>query len=154
MIGVSSGEGEELVASVPGDRFSTDDQLEFVVGGGARPGKACADEVPEPPSARREGTFARAGRRPRGSGRVRPRSRHHEGMRLYGERVTAPRMLLLDHIAFDPGCHVFELAEPLFLDQGDQVWRESDSVVVARVGGTVERPAGGLVTWNRRWRLV
>ncbi|MGX9885427.1 hypothetical protein [Streptomyces sp. NPDC002276] len=75
-------------------------------------------------------------------------------MRLYGERVTAPRMLLLDHIAFDPGCHVFELAEPLFLDQGDQVWRESDSVVVARVGGTVERPAGGLVTWNRRWRLV
>jgi len=75
-------------------------------------------------------------------------------MRLYGERVTAQRMLLLNQVELDPGCGVFELESPLFLMEGDQLWVEGHAVVVARSSGAVERPAGGYAYWNRRWRLI
>ena len=58
------------------------------------------------------------------SSSARVRLRQHGGMRLHGDRVTAPRMLLLNNIALDPGCYVFELERPLFLNEGGQVWQE------------------------------
>lgn len=73
---------------------------------------------------------------------------------LTGERVSAPRMLLLNRVDFEPGCSVFELEQPLFLRAGDQLWAEDDRVVVERTSGDRERPAGGMASVYRRWRLL
>ncbi|WP_158702182.1 hypothetical protein [Kitasatospora sp. MMS16-BH015] len=71
-------------------------------------------------------------------------------MRLTGVPATAPRMLLLDHVRFEPGCAVYVFDRPLFLLPGDRIWAEQDSVAVRRFGsGRVEWPAGGAATG--RW---
>jgi len=75
-------------------------------------------------------------------------------MRFYGDPVSAPRMLLLNRVEFDPGCLVFALDQPLFLLKGDQVWFEKNSVAVRRASGPVEYPSGSLATWNRRYKLI
>ena len=82
-------------------------------------------------------------------------------MRDYGsvtlmgdERVTAPRMLLLNEIDFVPRCLVFELEQPLFLETGDQLWAQDGEVVVERVSGRRERPAGGMAAVCRSWRRL
>ncbi|MFI1585093.1 hypothetical protein [Embleya sp. NPDC020630] len=68
--------------------------------------------------------------------------------------MTAPRMLLLNRVDFEPGCSVFELEQPLFLHAGDRLWTEDDGVVVERASGDRERPAGGMARVYRRWRLL
>ncbi|WP_406292188.1 hypothetical protein [Embleya sp. NBC_00896] len=71
-----------------------------------------------------------------------------------GERVKAPRMLLLNEVDFEPGCSVFELERPLFLRAGDRLWAEDDTIVVERASGDRERAAGGMACVCRRWRLL
>ena len=71
-----------------------------------------------------------------------------------GERVTAPRMLLLNEVDFVPGCLVFELEHPLFLDTGDRLWAEDGGVVVERVSGRLEHPCGGMAAVRRSWQLL
>jgi hypothetical protein len=63
-------------------------------------------------------------------------------------------MLLLNRVNFEPGCSVFELERPLFLRTGDQLWAEDGRVVVERASGDRERPAGGMASVYRRWRLL
>ncbi|MFE2867167.1 hypothetical protein [Embleya sp. NPDC059259] len=75
-------------------------------------------------------------------------------MILTGEHVTAPRMLLLNRVDFEPGCSVFELERPLFLRAGDRLWAEDGRVVVECASGDRERPAGGMACVCRRWRLL
>lgn len=65
-------------------------------------------------------------------------------MILSGERVTAPRMLLLNQVDVVRSCAVFALEQPLFLNAGDELWFEDGEVVVQRVSGRLERPAGDL----------
>jgi hypothetical protein len=73
-------------------------------------------------------------------------------MLVGGERVIAPRMLLLNEINFGPGRLVFALEQPLFLDTGDQLWAEDDAIVVERVSGRRERPIGDMTTARRCWQ--
>ncbi len=87
-------------------------------------------------------------------GRLTRPVREYGGVILTGERVTAPRMLLLNGVDFEPGCSVFELEQPLFLRTGDRLWAEDGGVVVERASGDRERPAGGMACVCRRWRLL
>ncbi|WP_158835342.1 hypothetical protein [Streptomyces sp. NRRL S-350] len=76
-------------------------------------------------------------------------------MMLNGSPATAPRMLLLDRVDFEPGCYVFDLDRPLFLAAGDQIWAERSSVVVLRaVTGSVERPAGSMTAERWAYKLL
>ncbi len=76
-------------------------------------------------------------------------------MMLNGAPVTAPRMLLLDRVDFEPGCYVFDLDQPLFLMPGDQVWAERSSVVVQRAAtGATERPAGAMNAERWAYKLL
>ncbi|MFF7243610.1 hypothetical protein ACFZBU_06905 [Embleya sp. NPDC008237] len=68
--------------------------------------------------------------------------------------MTAPLMLLLNRVDFEPGCSVFELEQPLFLRAGDRLWADDGGVVVERGSGDRERPAGGMASVYRRWRLL
>jgi hypothetical protein len=47
--------------------------------------------------------------------------REHGRMRLAGEWVVAPRLLLLGKVEFEPGCVVFGLEHPLWLRIGDRL---------------------------------
>ncbi|MBD0691141.1 hypothetical protein BG452_33890 [Streptomyces sp. CBMA123] len=76
-------------------------------------------------------------------------------MMLNGSPVTAPKMLLLDRVDFEPSCYVFKLDQPLFLRPGDQIWAERSSVVVQRtVTGLVERPAGSMDAERWAYKLL
>ncbi|WP_431678565.1 hypothetical protein [Kitasatospora sp. KL5] len=76
------------------------------------------------------------------------------GMMLAGPRITAPRMLLLNRVDFEPGCYVFTLDQPLFLMPGDQVCAEARSVAVLRASGAVERPSGDWATERWAYKLL
>lgn len=77
------------------------------------------------------------------------------GMMLDGALVTAPRMLLLNRVDFEPGCDVFELDQPLFLMPNDQVWAERSSVVVQRAAtGVAERPTGAMNAERWAYKLL
>ncbi|MFF2144446.1 hypothetical protein [Kitasatospora sp. NPDC058190] len=76
-------------------------------------------------------------------------------MMLNGSPAAAPRMLLLDRVDFEPGCYVFDLDQPLFLNPGDQIWAERSSVIVQRaVTGLVERPAGSMNAERWAYKLL
>lgn len=78
-------------------------------------------------------------------------------MMVNGSPATAPRMLLLNRVEFEPGCYVFELDQPLFLNPGDQIWAEprKNSVSVRRaVTGAVERPVGTMNSELRVYKLL
>lgn len=75
-------------------------------------------------------------------------------MLVGGERVTAPRMLLLNEVNCVPGCLQFRLEQPLFLDAGDQLWADDGAVVVERISGRRERLVGDVAVVRRDWQLL
>ncbi|MBM9510482.1 hypothetical protein [Actinacidiphila acididurans] len=74
-------------------------------------------------------------------------------MRVFDEPATAPRMLLLNEVRFDPDW-IFQLDRPLFLLPGDQVAMDEGRLVVRRAAGEVEHPSGEREPWCWRQRLV
>jgi hypothetical protein len=78
---------------------------------------------------------------------------HDGAMRVFGEPATAPRMLLLNEVRFDPDW-TFRLDRPLFLMPGDQLRMDGHRLILRRTTGEVEHPAGEGAPWCWRWRLV
>ncbi|MDH6441361.1 hypothetical protein M2158_009902 [Streptomyces sp. SAI-144] len=65
---------------------------------------------------------------------------------LQGEPALVDRALLVNELRFDPDA-IYELDRPLLLMPGDQVHRRGQQVIVKRVTGNVEAPAGRWEPW-------
>lgn len=74
-------------------------------------------------------------------------------MWVIGEPATAPKMLLLNEVRFDPDW-IFRLNRPLFLMPGDQVRMDGNRLSLRRAAGQLEHPPGDVEPWCWRWRLI
>ncbi len=58
-----------------------------------------------------------------------------------GERIVAPRNLMVSEFAFEENsCCPWTLEQPLFLWRGEALWIDQGDLVVERLDGTVVRP--------------
>ncbi|MEU8004484.1 hypothetical protein AB0B66_25280 [Catellatospora sp. NPDC049111] len=75
-------------------------------------------------------------------------------MQLSGDRIVAPRNLMIREIMVTRSCLTITLEEALFLRQGETLWLDGSEPVVERLDGTTVRPRSGSAAVNRSFRLL
>ena len=75
-------------------------------------------------------------------------------MQLSGERIVAPKNLMVRDIMVDGTCHLITLDRALFLRAGDTLWLEGTTPVVQRRDGAAVRPGHSWCTVHWAYRLL
>jgi hypothetical protein len=64
----------------------------------------------------------------------------HERMQLFGDRIVAPKALMIREIMVHGSCNLITVDRALFLRRGDTLWLDGTQPVVERLDGTTMRP--------------
>lgn len=75
-------------------------------------------------------------------------------MRLFGDRVVAPKLLMIREITVHGTCYLITLHQALFLRKGETIWLEGTQPVVERLDGTRVRPGRSWSTVRWAYKLL
>ncbi|GHJ50639.1 hypothetical protein Cs7R123_79810 [Catellatospora sp. TT07R-123] len=75
-------------------------------------------------------------------------------MQLFGDRIVAPRELMIREIIANEGCLTVTLDQALFVRQGETLWLDKSELVVERLDGTTVRPGSASAMVRRSFRLL
>ncbi|GAA3247759.1 hypothetical protein ACFO1B_38895 [Dactylosporangium siamense] len=75
-------------------------------------------------------------------------------MQLFGNRITAPKALMIREIMVNDSCVVVTLDRALFLRAGEQLWFEGTQPVVERLDGSRVRPPRTWCTVTWAYKLL
>ena len=75
-------------------------------------------------------------------------------MQLPGDRIVAPKDLMIQEITLNDSCTVITLDRTLFLRKGETLWLDGIQPVIERLDGTTLRPTHTTATVNRTYKLL
>ncbi|GAA1807393.1 hypothetical protein GCM10009682_31560 [Luedemannella flava] len=83
-----------------------------------------------------------------------PEACDHPRMQLLGDRIVAPKMLMIREIMVNNSCHFITLDQALFVRKGETLRLDGLQPVVERLDGTVARPGASYCTVKWAFKLL